>query len=164
MTTDIENAIRIATPDDYQELMRICYLLWLDNGQHPWSEEKAKEFIWRGCHRDNAIVGVIGSSSDIKAVIYLEVMPVYYSDDVQLYEKFAFVRPDSRKSDFAKRLIYFARRCADETGIDLLIGIISDVKLEAKKRLYHRHLPEGGAWFCYHGKAKEGENVDARAA
>ena len=159
---DVERDIRIATTEDYQELFRICCLLHLENGQHRFSEEKAKEFIWRGCNRDNAIIGVIGPSDDIKAVIYLEIMPVYYSDDFELYEKFAFVRPDSRKSDFAKRLIFFAKKCADETGLDLLIGVISDVKLEAKRRLYQRHLPEGGHWFCYHpntGSAVEGLRI-----
>lgn len=152
---DTHTEIRIATTDDYQELFRICCLLHQENGQHKFSEEKAREFIWRGCNRDNAIVGVIGPSNDIKAVVYLEIMPVYYSDEFQLYEKFAFVRPDSRRSDFAKKLLFFARKCADETGLELLIGIISDVKLEAKRRLYQRHLPEGGHWFSYRPKVLE---------
>jgi len=155
-SADIETNIRIATPDDYQELFRICCLLHMENGQHKFSEERSKEFIWRGCNQDNAIVGVIGPSDDIKAVVYLEIMPVYYSDEFQLYEKFAFVRPDSRRSDFAKKLLFFARKCADETGLELLIGIISDVKLEAKRRLYQRHFSEGGHWFSYRPNKIEG--------
>lgn len=146
---NIDTDIRVAGPDDFQEMFRVCCLLHHENGQHEFSEAKARDFLWRGCNRDHALVGVIGPSNDIKAILYLEVMPVYYSDDVQLYEKFMFVRPDCRKSDYAKRLLLFAKRAADELGCDLTIGIISDDKLAAKERLYARHLPKGGTFFVY---------------
>ena len=117
---DVERDIRIATTEDYQELFRICCLLHLENGQHRFSEEKAKEFIWRGCNRDNAIIGVIGPSDDIKAVIYLEIMPVYYSDDFELYEKFAFtaktaaseVEPIPRISSRTRAMPFMPMACA----------------------------------------------------
>ena len=50
---------------------------------------------------------------------------------------------------FAKNMITFAKKCADETKLILLIGIISDEKLEAKERLYARLLPKGGTFFVY---------------
>lgn len=148
---DSDNAIRIATPGDFQEVFRICCLLHAENGMHAFSELKVRHFIWRGLNRDNAIVGVIGPSADIKAIIYLCVDPVYYSDDVQLVEMWNFVRADCRKSDFAKRMIQFAKRCADEIGCDLTIGIISNDRLAAKERLYSRLLPKGGSFFIHHG-------------
>lgn len=151
---DLENDIRIAGPDDYQELFRISCLLHRENGQHAFSEEKSKAFIWAGCNHDNAIVGVIGPSSDIKAMIYLQIQTIYYSDEFQLGEAFAYVRPDARKSDFAKRLIEFAKKCSEETGLDLMIGIISDHRLAAKKRLYDRQLPVGGTFYCYRPQSK----------
>jgi hypothetical protein len=60
-----------------------------------------------------------------------------------------YVRPDSRKSNYAKQMIGFAKKCADETGLILAIGIISEKKLEAKRRLYERMLPLSGYWFIY---------------
>ena len=150
---DIENAIRIATTDDFQEVFRICCLLHAENGQHEFSELKARHFIWRGLNRDNAIVGVIGPPNNIKAIIYLAVDPVYYSDDVQLIEMWNFVRKDCRKSDYAKRMIQFAKRCADEIGCDLTIGVISNERLAAKERLYRRLLPVGGCFFIHHGRS-----------
>lgn len=163
--SDIENDIRIAGPDDYQELFRIACLLHNENGQHKFSEEKSKHFIWRGCNRDQSIVGVIGPPNNIKAMIYLQIQPVYYSDEFQLGEAFAFVRQDCRKSDYAKRLIRFAKRCSEETGLDLLIGIISDTRLAAKARLYDRELPRGGTFYNYRPNSKEQANgTDASAA
>jgi GNAT superfamily N-acetyltransferase len=149
MVFDIENDIRIAGPDDFQEIFRICCLLHDENGQHPFSEYKARHVIWRGCNKDNAIIGVIGPSDNIKALIYLTVDPVYYSDDYQLIELWNYVRPDCRKSDYAKRMIQFAKRCSEETGLDLTIGVISDKRLEAKQRLYERLLPKGGVFFIF---------------
>lgn len=157
--------IRTAGPDDYQEMFRIACLLHAENGQHPFSEEKVKEFIWRGCNQDGAIVGVIGFPSDLKAMIYLQIQPIYYSDDFQLGEAFAFVRPDCRRSDYAKRLIRFAKKCSEETGLDLMIGIISDSRLAAKARLYDRELPRGGAFYNYRPMSKARPNeINASAA
>src|ERR1035437_7334498 len=114
MTIDIENAIRIATPDDYQEIFRICCLLHAENGQHKFSDEKSKDVIWRGVNQINSIVGIIGPSDNVKAIIYLEINPVYYSDDYQLLELWNYVRPDCRRTDYAKRMIQFAKKCSDE--------------------------------------------------
>lgn len=162
---DIENDIRIADTDDFQELFRICCILHKENGQFPFSEARSAAYIWRGCNRDNAIIGAIGPSDNIKAVIYLEVQPVYYSDSVQLAESFAFVRPDSRRSDFAKKLVRFAKKSAEETGVCLIIGIISDHKLEAKRRLYERELPLGGYFYNYRPQSMgEMHGTDASAA
>lgn len=152
---DIENDIRIADTGDFQELFRICCLLHAENGAHPFSEVRSSAFIWKGCNKDNAIIGVIGPSDNIKAVIYLEVQSIYYSDDYQLGEAFNYVRVDCRKSDYAKQMINFAKKCADETGLDLTIGIISDARLDVKQRLYDRYLPRGGVFYIYNQRRDE---------
>lgn len=145
----MSDEIRIATPDDFQEIFRVSCILHNENGQHPFSEWKARHVIWKGVNRDNAIIGVIGEPDNIKALIYLVIDSVYYSDESQLLELWNFVRPDCRKTDYAKRMIQFAKRCADETGLDLTIGVISNERLEAKERLYARLLPKGGTFFIY---------------
>lgn len=145
----MSDVIRIATPVDFQEIFRVCCLLHKENGQHGFSEWKVRHIIWKGVNRDDSIIGVIGEPNDIRAIIYLVVDRVYYSDECQLLELWNFVRPDCRKSDYAKRMIQFAKRCADETGLHLTIGIISDDRLAAKERLYARLLPKGGAFYIY---------------
>lgn len=164
MSVDIENDIRIAGPEDYQEVYRIACLLHSENGQHVFSEDKVKTFMWHGCNRLNAVIGVIGPSTNIKAMIYLQIQPIFYSEEMQLGEVFNYVRPDARKSDFAKRMIRFAKKCSEETGIDLLIGIISDQRLAAKSRLYDRELPKGGVYYNYRPKSKEQPVAAAQAA
>lgn len=156
LADDRQDQIRVAGEADFFEILRLARMLHEENGQHAWSEEKARLLIWRGVKRDNAIIGVIGTNADIRAMIMLVIDPVYYSEEFQLHELFAFTRPDSRKTNYAKRLILFAKRCARETGLDLLIGIISDARLEAKSRLYARLLPKGGTFFLYR-PAKEAE-------
>lgn len=155
MSVDIENDIRIAGPEDFQEVYRIAILLHQDNGQHVFCEDKVKTFMWHGCNRLNAIIGVIGPPTNIKAMIYLQIQPIFYSEEMQIGEVFSFVRADARKSDYAKRLVRFAKKCSEETGLDLLIGIISDHRLAAKSRLYERELPKGGTFFNYRPKSKE---------
>lgn len=151
---DIKNDIRAATPEDFQELLRVCRQLHKENGQHPFSEAKAINFIWKGCNKESSIVWVIGRSDDIKAVLYLEVQEVYYSEECQLAEAFLYVREDYRKTDFAKRLIRHAKRCSEETQLDLMMGIVSDHRLAAKKRLYDREFTEGGHGTFYNYRPK----------
>jgi hypothetical protein len=146
---DIENDIRLATPDDFQELFRIACLLHSENGAHAFSKDKVTKLIWRGCNRDNSIIGVIGNHNDIRAMIFLSIEQPYYSDEHQLVELWNYVRPDSRKSDFAKKMILFAKKCAVDTKLVLMIGVISSKQLEAKSRLYSRLLPAGGTFFIY---------------
>jgi GNAT superfamily N-acetyltransferase len=153
---DIRTDIRVALPEDFQELFRVCVFLHKENGQHEFSEYKARHFIWKGCNRDNSIIFVIGPPTDIKAVLYLEVQQIYYSDESQLGEAFLYVREDHRKSDFAKRLIRHAKRCSEETSLDLTMGVISDHRLAAKKRLYDREFTEGGngVFYIYRPKSR----------
>lgn len=146
MTAD---TLRIATPDDYQEIFRICCLLHAENGQHAFNELKVREAIWRCVNRDKAMAAVIGSSDDIKAMVLLTIEEVWYSDNHEIVERGVFVRKDCRRSDYAKQMIMFAKKCADETDLKLSIGIISDLRLETKRRLYEKQLPLGGYWFIY---------------
>jgi GNAT superfamily N-acetyltransferase len=146
---DFTSKIRIATPNDYQEMFRLCCLLHRENAVHKFNELKVRSLVWRAVNQDSAIAAVIGRSDDIKAMILMTLEEIVYSDSFELVERWNYVRPDSRKSNYAKQMIGFAKKCADETGLILAIGIISEKKLEAKRRLYERMLPLSGYWFIY---------------
>jgi hypothetical protein len=158
---NLENDIRIATEEDFQELFRISCLLHAEHGRHPFSETKVRHLLWRGIKQDNAIIGIIGTHSDIKAMIFLTVDPIYYSQDANLVELWNYVRPDCRRSDFAKRMIEFAKHCSDTTGCELLIGIIGDERLAAKERLYQRQLTKMGTFFVHTPSASKIEEQAA---
>ena len=73
----------------------------------------------------------------------------WYSSDWMLVELFNFVHPAHRRSTHAKSLIGHAKGYADQLGIPLVIGIISNHRTEAKVRLYRRMLPKAGEFFTY---------------
>jgi hypothetical protein len=154
-----DDVLRIATPDDFQEIFRICCLLHHENGSHGFNELKVRSAIWRCVNRDKAMAAVIGPPNDIKAMILLTIEEVWYSDDHEIIERGVFVRADCRKTDYAKQMIRFAKRCAEDTGLFVSIGIISDDRLAAKRRLYERELKIGGYWFIV--KPRRAEHAEA---
>jgi GNAT superfamily N-acetyltransferase len=77
---------------------------------------------------------------------------VWFSDDKQILELVNFVHPEHRRSNYAKTLVEYAKHCSDATGLDLTIGVLSNVRMEAKVKLYERQLPKAGAFFVYSPK------------
>ena len=74
----------------------------------------------------------------------------WYSDDAHLEELFAFTKVEFRKTKNSIDLINFAKWCSDESGMPLLIGIISNHRTEAKVRLYQRVFSKPiGNFFFY---------------
>ena len=151
---DIENNIRVATPDDYQEIFRIACLLHSENGQFSFNERKVKNIIWNAVNRNGGMCAVIGPVDNIKAMLLLTIEEVYYSDEFEIVERWNYVRPDCRKSNYAKQMVAYAKQVCAQTGLVVSIGIISDIKLEAKRRLYERTLKLGGYWFTIRPEAR----------
>jgi N-acetylglutamate synthase-like GNAT family acetyltransferase len=141
--------IRLATIEDEAEILRLLALLHEENGQHAINQAKVQYWIRPYLMQDGGILAVIGEPTDIKAMLCLTIDEVWYSDEMQLLELFNYVRPDARRSNYAKRLIAYAKNCSDETNLDLLIGVLSNTRMEAKVRLYSRLLPKGGEFFVY---------------
>jgi hypothetical protein len=123
-----------------------------ENGQHQIDLRKCAQIIWRGLTKQMAVIGCFGDVSLVKAYIVMEIDYIYYSNEMQILEKINYVRPEFRKSDYAGRLLDFAKQASDETGLDLMIGIVSDKRLEAKERFYARKLKKAGVWFIHHPK------------
>lgn len=145
--------VRIATRADESDVLELCRLLELENAVFPLSEKKVLEKLRQAFDRKLAICGVIGEPKNLRGSIYLEIGAPWYSDRFGLFELWNFVHPDHRKSDYAKMLIDFAKRCSDTIDhLPLQIGIFSNERTEAKVRLYRRRLGEpAGAFFIYNG-------------
>ena len=148
MTID-HDAVRLATPADEDGIMSMCRELHAENGPHPLDEDKLRDMLRRAFDRQGGIVAVIGPPDDLRGCIYLSLEPVWFSQDYQLSELFNFVRPEHRRSGYAKALILYAKQCADALGIDLMIGVLSNIRMEAKVRLYGRLVPKAGEFFVY---------------
>src|ERR1700693_6122827 len=142
--------VRIATPADRDGMISLLHMMYEEDGVAELSVRKMLEALDRGLARDKAIIGVVGEPGDIKAAIGLYANAWWYSQEVHLEDYFNFVRKDCRKSTYGKDLLSFAKKAADDLGIQLLIGILSNERSQAKVKLYERFFgPSSGAGFVY---------------
>lgn len=116
-------------------------------------DDRVRSVLALAFQRKGGILGVIGSPGKIEGMIYLLLAQIWYSSEWHLEELYSYVHPDHRKSSNAKYLIAFAKRCAEEMNIPLIIGIISNTRTKAKVELYTRQLKEpSGAFFIHNAK------------
>jgi len=142
--------VRLATPEDEEEVIQLLHVLHAEGGLMPLDEMAAREMFQRAFHRKGAILGVIGEPGDIQAMIFLLISKFWYTTQFHLEELFNFIRPDKRKSDYASKMIEFAKKCANETKLPLVIGVLTNDRMEGKVRLYRRSLGyPAGAFFVY---------------
>lgn len=154
-------SVRIATRSDEDEIMNLLAIMHAEGGIMPLDEMEAKKTFNLAFNRQGGVIGVIGGSGDIKAMIFLLMSRFWYSREYHLEELFNFVRPDVRKSkeNYAPRLIEFAKKCADEIKIPLTIGVLTNIRMEGKVRLYKRSLGvPAGAWFVHFPDGKGWQN------
>lgn len=145
--------IRFAFPHDEERLYQFLLELHRENGMFPVSEAMVRDTIRAATNRQGGVVGIIdGPDGRIEASIGMMLeQAAWYTRAVSLNEKWNFVREDCRRTSHAKDLMEFAKRCADELGVELFIGVVSTERTEAKIRLYRRQFEPVGAFFR-HGR------------
>ena len=142
--------VRIAVPEDADAIMALLRLAHDEAGEHPLSERKVRIVVDNGVVRNGGLIGVVGEiGGPIKAALILRISDVWYSEEKQLLELSNFVHPDHRRSTYAKQLIDFAKHCSDGISLDLMIGVFSNERTEAKVKLYARRVTPRGAFFCH---------------
>ncbi len=145
----ITSPVRKAILADKPEILEMCVENHRDNGQFTLSPSKVEAMIEKAFNRGGTIIGVVGSGR-IEGMIVLNIGQFWYSDDWILEEVQNYVRPQFRKSTHAKDMINFGRRCSDELGIPLVIGVVSNERTRAKLELYKRQLGEPcGGYFLH---------------
>lgn len=143
-------SVRLAMPEDEDEIMEMCRRLHGENGLFSLSEEKVRGCLERYYRRDGVIVGVIGSVGKIEASTCLLFSEMYYTTEWHLAELWNYVQPEFRQSRNAEALIDFGKRSAVKIGVPLITGIITNNRTAEKVRLYRRLLGyPGGAFFVY---------------
>jgi GNAT superfamily N-acetyltransferase len=144
--------IRLADEQDELGILDMFKMMHAEQPYHPLNLGKVAAMVRlaiRPGSERRGLLGIIGDRHDLKAGIFMLIDPIWYSDDWQLLEFFNFVRPEYRRLGFAQDLIAYAKRCSDQIGLDLTVGVFSNIRTEAKIRLYRRWLPPMGAFFCY---------------
>jgi GNAT superfamily N-acetyltransferase len=144
------SVVRLAEADEVEDMMELMRDAADEQALFPMDEVKARAMLDRAFLRQGGIIGVIGPKGRIEAALYMLLAQPLYSESWHIEEVFQVVRRQYRRSGHAKALIEFAKRCSDDLGVPVLMGVLHNKRTEAKIRLYQRHLgPRVGAFFLY---------------
>jgi len=147
--TVIVSPVRKAVLADKPQIMEMCFENHRDNGQFSMDESRVEAMIDRAFNGGGAIIGVVGKAQ-IEGMLVLLISQFWYSQDWCLEEIQNYVRPEFRKSTHARDMIDFGKRCSNELGIPLVIGVVSNERTRAKLELYRRRLGEPcGGYFMH---------------
>ena len=137
--------VRKAKPRDRDTIMRICEQNHRENGQFSLAPPKVEQMLQKAFTNQGAIIGTVGREK-IEGIIIMLISQFWYTEDWCLEEVMNFVLPEYRRSTHAKDMISFAKRCSEEIGIPLVIGVVANERTKAKIELYRRQLgdPVGG--------------------
>lgn len=145
--------VRIGVPEDVDQVMVMAEMVCKENGIFEPNMHKIFADIWPSLHQQYGLVGVIGEpGGDLEGFVLLRIGTMWYSDTPILEEKTVFVHPKFRKASGgrARKMCRFSKQVADELGIPLLIGVLSNSRTNGKMRLYESEFgsPAGG-FFLY---------------
>jgi len=145
--------VRLATRADEPEILQLLHIMHAESGMQPLDEDAARETFDLAFGRRGGIIGVIGPPGDIRGMLGLLITRFWFTRERHLEEIFSWVRPDCRHgTKYAEQLITFAKTCADlpEINLPLVIGVLTNRRVEGKTKLYQRHLGvPSGAFFVY---------------
>ncbi len=155
--------VRLAVPADEAPILAMCRRLHAENGLFSLNENKVRDLVRRYYERKGTTIGVVGPIGSPEGVICLMFSEQYYTDDWHLAEVWNFVDEPFRASRNAEALVAFAKRCADELRLPLIIGIITRSRTAAKVRLYRRLLgPPAGAFWVHNGQWVNDDPLDGK--
>jgi GNAT superfamily N-acetyltransferase len=154
---DLENGVagvRVATKEDEGEIFALLLMLHAENGMFALNRDKVLEGIQCATERRGGIIYVIEEANRVVASLGMIVASDWYSDDKYLLERWNFVHPEYRRSDYARKLLEQAKWTHERfkavgSLMPFQCGINSFDRTEAKIRLYARHLPCIGAFFMW---------------
>lgn len=161
--------VRLASREEEDDLMEMCREIHAENGLVSMDEEKVRGMLHKAFNREGGIIGVIGQQGSLEAIIMIVMSSFWSSSDTHLEELFAYVRRPFRtkfkgentvKMQHAEALVKFAKKCSDDIGVPLVIGIITNSRMAGKVRLYRSILGyPAGAYFVVNPKWIGGEDL-----
>jgi GNAT superfamily N-acetyltransferase len=154
---DLESGVpgvRLATKRDESEIFALLCLLHAENAPFSMNRDKVMLGIQYATERKGGIIFVIDEGPRVVATMGMCVAQDWYTDDEYLLERWNFVHPDYRRSDYARKLLEqgkWAHEWFKTKGklMPFFCGINSLLRTEAKIRMYARHMPCIGAYFMY---------------
>jgi hypothetical protein len=157
--------VRFATAADEDQIFALLMLLHSENGWFGVNDTKVREGIKIATRRKGGFIWVIDEGwfaperPRVVATLGMLIVSDWYSDDEYLLERWNFVHPKYRKSNYARKLIEQAKWTSDLMKLPVQIGINSLDRTEGKVRLYARHMPCVGAFFMYGPLPRQNEKM-----
>lgn len=148
-----EVTVRVGVPEDLHAVMEMAVMVCKENGIFEPNMGKLFSDILPSLHQDLGLIGVIGEpGQQLEGFVLLRIGTMWYSDTPILEEKTVFVHPKFRKASGgrARKLCRFSKQVADELGMPMIIGVLSNSRTNGKMRLYESEFgsPAGG-FFLY---------------
>lgn len=160
--TDDTLQIRLATPADMQEVMRLAVSACEENGFLNASAELLAKEIWPALCQDHGLCPVIGPpNGEIQGLALLRIGAMWYSHATVVEERAIFVYPQYRsaKGGRARQLCEYSKKVADTLNIPLLIGVLSGTRTAGKCKMYQRIFGEPKGMFFLYGAETVGHTV-----
>ena len=161
----ITSKVRKAGWSDDAEIRAMMWDGYLEHEFFQPSEARIQEMCRKAFDRDGAIIGAIGPVGAVESIIYLAITQFEYTDEWCLCEVHNYVRPEFRRTSNAKDMIDFGKRCSEELGLRLVIGVVSNERTKAKMELYRRRLGEpAGGYFVWPPKPVQSPAIGLETA
>lgn len=139
----------VSDPTEEESVMELCRQLHSENGLFPLKEDKVRLMLRKAFNREGGVLGAVGEPGSLKGLIYMMMSSFWYSDAPHWEELFLYVKPEHRGGGAAVALMRFAKWCSANSGLPLVIGVLSNERTEGKVRLYQRNFdkPVGNFFF-----------------
>lgn len=146
--------VRLAVATDEAALFALAMMQHKEMGIFSYNQQKVIDCIKLCTARQGGIIYVIEEGNHVVASLCLVFSSEWYSDDIFLSERWNFVHPNYRRSNYGRLLLEQAKWTCERfkaigQNIPVVIGIATLDRTESKVRLYARHLPCVGAVFMY---------------
>lgn len=144
--------VRLATAADTDAIYEFSVNMQFENGLFHIDIPKAKRVVAACASGQGGLVGVIEDDGKIVGSVALLYSQQWYSDEWYLEELWNYIDPEYRKKMYILDLIHFSKWVSEHIkpgGMPLIMGILSNIRTEAKVRLYKRELPLVGGYFLY---------------
>jgi hypothetical protein len=143
----------VGKPEDIDDMMELALLACAENGFVDPNPLRLLGELWPALNREKGIVGMVGVPGEkLQGAILLRIGQIWYSDQEILEERAVFIHPEYRaaKGGRARKLCDFSKKVADELGLPLTIGVLSNQRTSGKIRMYERIFgAPAGAYFLY---------------
>jgi GNAT superfamily N-acetyltransferase len=161
--------VRLATKKDEGEIFGLLIMLHAENGLFSMNRDKVLAGIQWATERKGGLIYVIDEGPRVVATMGMTIASDWYSDDEYLMERWNFVHPDYRRSDYARKLLEQGKWAHEWFKVrgeikPFFCGINSFHRTEAKIRLYARHMPCIGGYFMYGEAPRQQAEVRAEMA